>query len=116
GDDLVLPAKSSLPKAQVAEEAKVPENMLPQLAKRFAINEAAKDDEVDAEEGAKSKKEEKNEKAVDKKSENETLMRSDKTADNKIDQEDALRRLAIEKLKEEQKFSKKMQAEQNDAI
>jgi TonB family protein len=56
------------------------------------------------------------EKLVEKK--DETLLNLPKTNDdaNKIDQEDALRRLAIERLKSLDKVSKKYQAEQSSAI
>lgn len=108
--------QSALPNAEKAEDISIPKNMLPQLSKTINVEDSSKEDHpelVDSE-----KKEDKLQSEKDQEKKSEELITMPKTNDdaNKISQEDALRRLAIERLKTLDKTSKTFQAEQKSAI
>ena len=104
------PADSALPGAVKADEARVSERMLPQLPKQFAVQDAA---------NAPKEKTftELDEKAITEKSESRSLSKTNDSAEekNRIKKEDALRRLALEKLRNENKLAKKTEAPSADA-
>ena len=105
---LSSPKDTSLPKAAPAEDAAVKANMLPQLTKKVAIDEAqvvkaektmddpdAKKDEI--------KPEVKPQAVI-------AVSKSDPDEQNRLKMEDALKRLALEKLKKENKIAKETKA------
>jgi len=100
------PTTTSLPDAKVAEEAKAPKDMLPQLPKRFEVDEATQNEE-------KTFTETNNEKSTVAKTEEEKKFefRKDDEAQNRVKKDDALRRLALERLREMDKIAKTRQAE-----
>lgn len=105
------PRDSALPDAAKAEEAKVSERMLPQLPKQFAVeNEQAPRDKTFTEQDEKAGPEKKLEDA-------KNLSRTQDEADekNRLKKDDALRRLALEKLRQESKLSKKTEAPAADS-
>lgn len=109
------PQVTALPNSQKSEEESVAQNLLPQLPKKFQIEEqkpveektVAEEKDPDAEQAlAEEKKvEEKQAPAVPK-------MEEDA---NKVELDDLRKRLAVEKLKQENKVSERMKA-QKDAI
>lgn len=114
GADFTAPDKSALPNAIEADEAAIPKNMLPQLPKVVSIKDASEKAETDADEGDLAKTKDKSDKEVEKKEKDLALkMKNDA---NKMDQEEFVQRSALEKLKQEEKFSKKLQAEQKAAL
>jgi TolA protein len=105
------PADAALPNAAKADEAKVSERMLPQLPKQFAVDEAKTPlEKTFTEQDIKAKAEK--EQAEDK-----TPGKTNDTSEekNRLKKDDALRRLALEKLRNENKFSKKTEAPSADA-
>ncbi len=116
GDLTTGAEKSALPNAEKAEEMAVPQNMLPQLSKTIQVEERSKEESPELVESTKKDDHVQSEKNFEqKKDELITLPKTNDDA-NKITQEDALRRLAIERLKTLEKTSKKFQAEQKSAI
>ncbi len=111
-DNLSFPAQSALPDSKKAEEAKVAKNILPQLPKKFAIKES--DETISEGVGEKA-----NKKVSDKpKAKDKELVptKSDPKEANKIAQQEALKRLAKEKLRLEKKFADSNQALKNSSI
>ncbi|MEY4629896.1 MAG: TonB terminal [Pseudomonadota bacterium] len=105
------PKDSALPDAVKAEEAKVSERMLPQLPKQFAVdNQEAPKDKTFTEQDEKAEAEKKVEDARD-------LSRTKDEAEekNRLKKDDALRRLALEKLRQENKLAKKNEAASTDS-
>lgn len=105
------PADAALPNAAKAEEAKVSERMLPQLPKQFAVDEVKTPPEktfTEQDVKANSEKDRPEDKSVEKS--NETPEEK-----NRLKKDDALRRLALEKLRNENKFAKKTEAPSADA-
>lgn len=105
------PADSALPSAAKADEAKVSERMLPQLPKQFAVDEAKSPPEktfTEQDFKANPAKEEPEDKSLSKP--NETPEEK-----NRLKKDDALRRLALEKLRNENKFAKKTEAPSADS-
>lgn len=107
------PQDTALPHAQKSEEEAVPANLLPQLPKKFQIEEQkpvekniAEEKDKKAEEAVAEKKVQAEEKPVVPKTEEDA---------NKIDMDDLRKRLAVEKLKQENKVSERMKA-QKDAL
>lgn len=107
------PQDTALPHAQKSEEEAVPANLLPQLPKKFQIEEqkpieknVAEEKDKNAEEAVAEKKVEAEVKPVVPKTEEDA---------NKIDMDDLRKRLAVEKLKQENKVSERMKA-QKDAL
>ncbi len=105
------PADAALPNAAKADEAKVSERMLPQLPKQFAVDEAKSPQEktfTEQDVKAKAEKEQ-----VEDKSPGKTNDTPEEK--NRLKKDDALRRLALEKLRNENKFAKKTEAPSADA-
>ena len=107
------PQDTALPHAQKSEEEAVPANLLPQLPKKFQIEEQKPVEKNIAEE--KDKKAE--EAIAEKKVQAEVKPVVPKTEEdaNKVDMDDLRKRLAVEKLKQENKVSERMKA-QKDAM
>ena len=101
------PAKTTVvPKAELAEKASVPSNLLPQINKSFELNSKAREEEGYSEKQAKLEKS----KLKDKKVEGVDRVQKEKS---RLKMQEALRRLAMEKLRKEQKTkSNKYQTEQ----
>jgi len=108
------PQENALPNAKKSEDVAVPSNLLPQLPKKFEIEEQAK-----TEEKALADKKEQN--VADEADKKQTVpvdkLESQKTQDdpNKVSKEDLLKRLAVERLKQQNKVDKQMKA-QKDAL
>lgn len=104
------PADSALPNSVKGDEAKVSERMLPQLPKQFAVEGGAT--------GPKEKTfTEQDEKAPADQKDSKDLSKTNDAPDekNRIKKEDALRRLALEKLRNDSKLAKKTQAPSADS-
>lgn len=104
------PADSALPNSVKGDEAKVSERMLPQLPKQFAVEGGAA--------GPKEKTfTEQDEKAPADQKDSKDLSKTNDAPDekNRIKKEDALRRLALEKLRNDSKLAKKTQAPSADS-
>jgi TolA protein len=97
--DLDGAQETTIPDAKEADEVAIRDNLLPQLTKKFSIEEekieddAIADFEADVKDGNVKKK-------ID---EPDLKIKSDKDESNKITKLDALKRLAIEKLRQEKK-------------
>ncbi len=107
--------QTTLPKAVESDEVKVPDNLLPQLPKNFAIEQpkkAEEDGEVEPLKNAKvgESKPDQVDKAPD--------VKDDKTDANKVAMKEAIKRLALEKLRKEQKDVKgrEYKAQKSDAM
>jgi colicin import membrane protein len=107
--------KTALPKAAPAEEAKVPEQLLPQLPKKFSVKEETKPEESIAETKEEPKPEEAkpDEKIV--KAE-ETKIKTDNKEDNQMDDAQIRKRAALEALRREEKTAKNMEAPEQDPL
>jgi protein TonB len=114
------PPKSALPQAQKAPEAKINENMLPQLPKKFTIPEQTKPEEVvpeKVEEKVKEPEPPKEAVKVEEKKEPPPLdVKAPDEEVNKLAQQDALKRLALEKLRQQQKTAKETEAPEQDPL
>jgi TonB family protein len=108
------PAVSALPKAQEAPEAKVPDQMLPQLPKKFAVPEQAKPEEAIAEE--KVEEPPKEEAKPEAPKEEQLNLKTEEQEVNKLTQADALKRLAMERLRLEEKTAKDVEAPERDSL
>ena len=103
------PLKSALPDAKEAPEAKVSDRMLPQLTKKFTIDEKTPEEKTFLEKqevkpGDKPVKEEV------KEARTPTLVKDD-DEQNRIQKDDALKRLALESLRQQNKIDKEAMAE-----
>ena len=105
------PADAALPNAIKAEEAMVSERMLPQLPKQFAIDEATTPPEKTFTEQNDDAKTEKIEETPKKMSQ----AKEEPEEKNRLKKDDALRRLALEKLRSQNKFAKKTEAPSADS-
>jgi TonB family protein len=118
--DMGAPPKSALPQAQKAPEAKIDERLLPQLPKKFTIPEQTKPEEVvpeKAEEKVKEPEPPKEEvKPEEKKEEPPLDVKAPNEEVNKLAQQDALKRLALEKLRQQQKTAKDTEAPEQDPL
>ena len=108
-----VPQENSLPNAVKSDELAVPANLLPQLPKKFEVQEEKKSEE----EAVAEEKDPKAEDAVAKTpvvppDQEVPKMKEDP---NKVTRDDLLKRLAVEKLKRDNKVDLKMKA-QKDAI
>lgn len=113
--DMTPPPKSALPKAEVAPEAKAPDQLLPQLPKKFSVKEETKPEEAVAEE--KEKEVPKDVKEAEKEKKTEDLnIKTENKEDNKLDQADILKRAAIERLKALEKVTKQAEAPEEDKL
>ena len=106
------PQETALPNAKKSEDVTVPSNLLPQLPKKFEVEDQKKVEE-------KTIAEEKDPKAEDALAKKEVATpekeETPKTKDdpNKVTKEDLLKRLAVEKLKRENKVDQQMKAQKN---
>ncbi len=101
--------ESSLPKAKASEEDLVEETLLPQLPKTFALEAEKK-----PEQGLSPEDKEVG-KSVDSETEDAAKTEPEDLS-NKVKMDDAIKRLALEKLRLEQKFAKERQAQKNDPL
>ncbi len=108
------PQDTALPNSQKSEQEAVPSNLLPQLPKKFQVEE-----QKPVEDSIAEVKDKKAEEAIAevKKVQAEQKQVVPKTEDdaNKVDLDDLRKRLAVEKLKQENKVSERMKA-QKDAL
>ncbi len=96
------PSQTALPNAQVAPEAAVPSQVLPQLPKKFEVKQAEKIDDAVVEE--KAQPDPKTEQAKQQAAQPTAVTaKTDPDEKNRISMEDALKRLAVERLRQEQK-------------
>jgi TonB family protein len=108
------PQENALPNAKKSEDVAVPSNLLPQLPKKFEVEEQLKTEE-------KSLADKKEQDIADEADKKQTVpvekLESQKTQDdpNKVSKEDLLKRLAVERLKQQNKVDKQMKA-QKDAL
>jgi len=108
------PQKDALPNSKKSEELAVPSNLLPQLPKKFEIEDKSKAEE-------KPFVEEKDPKADDSLAKKQVStpeqLETPKTQEdpNKVSKEDLLKRLAVERLKQQNKVDRQMKA-QKDAL
>ena len=111
---LSSPQENALPNAKKSDDVAVPSNLLPQLPKKFEVEEQQKTEEKSLsdqkEQTIADEADKKRETVVDK-------IESQKTQDdpNKVSKEDLLKRLAVERLKQQNKVDKQMKA-QKDAL
>jgi TonB family protein len=111
---LNAPQENALPNAKKSEDVAVPSNLLPQLPKKFEVEEQLKTEE-------KSLADKKEQDIADEADKKQTVpvekLESQKTQDdpNKVSKEDLLKRLAVERLKQQNKVDKQMKA-QKDAL
>lgn len=113
--DMMTPSKSALPKAEVAPEAKIPAETLPQLPKKFSVKEETKPEEAVAEE--KEKEIPKDVKEAEKEKKVEDLnIKTENKEDNKMDQADIVKRSAWERLKAMDKIDKQVEAPEEDKL
>ncbi len=106
------PDKTTLPNAIEKPEPAAPANMLPQLTKKFVIPEEEK--AADGEEPEEKKIEDaENDKNV--KSDSTAKTRQDEEEKNKLKMQDALKRLALEKLRKTNE-AENAQADKKDAL
>jgi protein TonB len=112
--DVTVPPKTALPKAEIAPEPKAQAELLPQVTKTVSVKEDTKKEEAIAEEKAPEKVEPKKDDAKiapeEKKNEDVKLKTPPEVKDNQIDQKELLKRLALEKLRSEEKTAKKTEA------
>lgn len=114
-DDQV-PARSALPEAAIAPEAKAPEQLLPQITKRVSVKEPAKPEESIAEEKLKevpqkeAKPEEQPKKAED------LHLKTETKDDNQLEQKELLKRAALERLRLMEKTAKTAEAPEKDPL
>lgn len=96
------PAVTTIPGAKVEDKAKVPDNLLPQLPKQFTLQETTQQKAEEVVPGPDVKKETKEEEPDKKVKESDTETPTDENIQNKLNKMDALKRLALEKLKKQQ--------------
>jgi TonB family protein len=109
---LDAPQETALPNAKKSDDAAVPANLLPQLPKKFEVEDQSKTEE-------KQFVEEKDPKAdnslADKKvstPEKDEILKT-KEDPNKVTKDDLMKRLAVEKLKQQNKIDLQMKAQKN---
>lgn len=95
------PSQTALPNAQVAPEAAVPSQLLPQLPKKFEVKQAEKADDPTEEKAEPDPKTAAEEKQAAQPVATQT--KEDLDEKNRISMDDALKRLAVERLRQEQK-------------
>ena len=109
---LKAPQETALPNAKKSEDVAVPANLLPQLPKKFEVEDQKKVEEKTIAEEKDPKAEEalaKKEVATPEKEETPKT----KEDPNKVTKEDLLKRLAVEKLKRENKVDQQMKAQKS---
>ncbi len=113
--DMSAPAKTALPKAEVAPEAKAPTELLPQLPKKFSVKEETKPEEAVAEE--KEKEIPKDVKPAEKEKKAEDLqIKTENKEDNPLTAAQILKAAALERLKMEDKVAKTTEAPEQDKL
>lgn len=113
--EMTAPPVTAIPQAVKAPEAKVPENMLPQLTKNFQIVEPKKIEEPVAEEKVETKPVEAKVAPVEKKAEPAPETKPDEQK-QELDKRDAMKRLALEALRQQQKTDKELKAPEADPL
>ena len=114
--DMTAPPVTAIPDAVKAPEAKVPDNMLPQLPKNFQIAEPKKLEEPEAEEKEDPKpKVEAKVAPVEKKAEPVPPSKLDEQK-NQLEKRDAMKRLALEALRQQQKTDKEVKAPETNPL
>jgi TonB family protein len=109
---LDAPQETALPNAKKADDAAVPANLLPQLPKKFEVEDQKKSEEQPF-------VEEKDPQAEDSLSEKKVAtpekeeVPKTKEDPNKVTKDDLMKRLAVEKLKQENKIDLQMKAQKN---
>ena len=109
---LDAPQETALPNAKKSDDAAVPANLLPQLPKKFEVEDQKKAEE-------KPFVEEKDPKADDSLAEKKVAtpekdeVPKTKEDPNKVTKDDLMKRLAVEKLKQENKIDLQMKAQKN---
>lgn len=117
--DLAAADKETIPEAKKAEEAAAAENMLPQITKKYSIEEATekKSDMTFDEEDKPNVAEEKKEEAKPDVEKNEIeQVQKDDDESNRLKKDEALKRLALEQLRNQQKKAKETEAPAKDAL
>ena len=96
--DLEGAEETVIPNAKEADEVAIRDNLLPQITKKFSIEEEKVDEDAiaETEEDAKDGN-------VDKKDKSDIKVENTKDESNKITKLDALKRLALESLRQEKK-------------
>lgn len=114
--DLTLnsPKDSAIPKAAPAEDPTVKANMLPQLTKKMAIQDSPEAQDKNAMLDPEAKKIE--DEAEKKQEQLVAVPKQDPDEQNRLKMDDALRRLALEKLKAEKKEAKETKAPSNEDL
>lgn len=105
GGDLEAPSKTVIPDSKKATEAAVPKNILPQVTKDFSVKDSS-ENEASEDSLADEKIEEAKEQAkVEEKQKNKEkqLLKPKEDASTELSQKEALRRLALEKLRQQGK-------------
>ncbi|TWW09504.1 TonB C terminal [Planctomyces bekefii] len=113
-NDFEAPSKAALPKAQPAPEAKVPQELLPQLPKKFSVKEETKPDEAIAEEKEEVKPEAKP--APEESKAPEAKIKTPTKDDNQMVDAEIRKRAALEALRREDKTAKTMEAPESDPL
>jgi TonB family protein len=114
--EFAAPPKSALPKAEPAPEARVPQEMLPQLTKKMAVEEEKQEEEAISEEAKPVEPPKDVPKAPEEVKAPDIPIKSDEDVANKIKKEDALKRLALERLRQEEKTAKTLEAPEDDPL
>jgi TonB family protein len=114
--DFATPPKSALPQAQPAPEARVPEQMLPQLPKKVALDEPKEKEEAIADEEKPEEPPKDLPKAEEEVKAKDIPLKSDEQEVNRIKKEEALKRLALERLRQEEKTAKTLEAPEEDQL
>lgn len=109
---LSAPQENALPNAKKSDDVAVPSNLLPQLPKKFEVEEQEKTEEKTL---SDSKEKERDDEAEKKQATTSDKLASPKSQEdpNKVSKEDLLKRLAVEKLKQQNKVDKQMKAQKN---
>ena len=109
---LKAPQETALPNSKKSEDVSVPSNLLPQLPKKFEVEDQKKTEEKTFAEEKDPTAEEALAKKVVSTPEKEEVPKT-KEDPNKVTKEDLLKRLAVEKLKQENKVDQQMKAQKN---
>jgi colicin import membrane protein len=109
---LKAPQETALPNAKKSEDVAVPSNLLPQLPKKFEVEDQKKVEEKPFLEEKDPKADEALAKKVVAPTEQPEVPKT-KEDPNKVSQEDLMKRLAVEKLKQENKVDLQMKAQKN---
>ncbi len=111
------PPITAIPDAlKKAEEAKVPDNLLPQLPKNFTVEQPKQKEEEIAEEKIEEKKPVVEAKPAPEEKKAEPAITKEDDQKNKLQMTDALKRLAMEQLRQQQKTAKELEAPEKDPL